>query len=196
MRRTLIMTLASTAVLAVAPGAALAHGHHHGGKHKGHRHAKVEKFGTDTSTQQNGGSTSGSSSSDTAGTVSSFSGGVLVIKLNDGSMVTGKVTPDTKIDCQAPAPTTSSGSDENGGNGDQNSGGDNEDQQSGAGGSQTASGHDASDTGENDANETDNQDQAQPACDSSALTPGAVVREAELNLSGGGATWKKVDLQK
>jgi hypothetical protein len=195
MRRTLIMTLASTAVLAVAPGAALAHGHHHGGKHKGHRHAKVEKFGTDTSTQQNGGSTSGSSSSDTAGTVSSFSGGVLVIKLNDGSMVTGKVTPDTEIDCQAPEPTTSGGSDENGGDGDQNSGGDN--QQSGGGDNQTAGGHDASDTNDNDANENDNENQqAQPACDSSALTTGAVVREAELKLSGGGATWKKVDLQK
>ncbi|HUZ28754.1 MAG TPA: hypothetical protein VMU90_05905 [Solirubrobacteraceae bacterium] len=190
MRRTLIMTLASTAVLAVAPGAALAHGHHHGGKHKGHRHSKVEKFGAATSTQQSGGSTSGSSSSDTAGTVSSFSGGVLVIQLNDGSMVTGKVTPDTEIECQAPAQTTSGGSDENGGDGSQN-------QQSGGGDSQTAGGHDASDTSENDASENANEDQqAQSTCDSSALTPGAVVREAELKLSGGGATWKKVDLQK
>jgi hypothetical protein len=189
MRRTLIMTLASTAVLAVAPGAALAHGHHHSGKHKGHRHAKVETFGTDTSTQQ-------PSSSDTAGTVSSFSGGVLVIKLNDGSMVSGKVTPDTEISCQAPSQTTSGGGDENGGDGDQNSGGDNEDQQSGAGGSQTAGGNEASDTGENDASETDNEGQSQPACDSSALTTGAVVREAELKLTGSGATWKQVDLQK
>jgi hypothetical protein len=182
------MTLASTAVLAVAPGAALAHGQHHG-KHKGHRHAKVEKFGTDTSTQQ-------SSSSDTAGTVASFSGGVLVIKLNDGSMVTGKVTPDTQIECQAPEQTTSGGSDENSGDGDHNSGGDNEDQQSGGGDNPTTGGHDASDTNDNDANENDNEDQAQPACDSSALTTGAVVREAELKLSGGGATWEKVDLQK
>jgi hypothetical protein len=127
--------------------------------------------------------------------VSSFSGGVLTIKLNDGSMVSGKVTPDTEIECSAPDQTTSGGTDENDGDGDHNSGGDNQDQQSGTGGNQTGQ-NEASDTNDNDASENDNEDQGQPACDSSALTTGAVVREADLKLSGGGATWKKVELQK
>ncbi len=186
MRRTLIMTIASTFVLAVAPGAALAH--HHGGKHKGHHHVRVKKFGSDTP-NPNGGTSS--SSSDTAGTVSSFSGGVLTIKLNDGSMVSGKVTNDTEIECRAPEsqPTTTGGDDS--GSGDDNSG--DGDHQGGDSQGQPAGSHDASDTGETE-NEDANEGQA--ACDSSALTPGAVVREAEVRISSGGATWKKVELQK
>jgi len=31
-------------------------------------------------------------------------------------------------------------------------------------------------------------------CDSSSLTPGAMVHEAELKLSGAGAVWDKVEL--
>lgn len=188
MRRTLIMTIASSFVLAVAPGAALAH--HHGGKHKGHHHrVHVKKFGSDTS-NPNGGTTS--PSSDTAGTVSSFSGGVLTLKLNDGSMVSGKVTNDTEIECKAPENQPTTGDDDNG-SGDDNSG--DGDHQGGDNQGQQAGSHDASDTGDN-GNENEDQNQGQAACDSSALTPGAVVREAELRISSGGATWKKVELQK
>jgi hypothetical protein len=176
------MTIASSFVLAVAPGAALAH--HHGGKHKGHHHrVHVKKFGSDTS-NPNGGTTS--PSSDTVGTVSSFSGGVLTLKLNDGSMVSGKVTNDTEIECQAPENQGDMARDD-GGPGDDNSGDgdhrgdDNQGQQAGE------------DNEANEANENENEGQA--ACDSSALTPGAVVREAELRISSSGATWKKVELQ-
>jgi hypothetical protein len=186
MRRTLIMTIASTFVLAVAPGAALAH--NHGGKHKGHHHrSHVKKFGSDS---QSGGS---NSSSDTAGTVASFSGGVLTIKLNDGSMVSGKVTNDTEIECKAPEQSQTTGDDDNGPGDDSTGDGDHQ----GSASSTQRPGSDASDvSGDNDANEGQNEDQGQAACDSSALTPNTVVRGAELSISSGGATWKKVELQK
>ena len=184
MRRTLIMTVASTAVLAVAPGAALAQHHHRGKHHRGHHRAHTERFGAPMS-----GSGTTSPSEDNAGTVASFSGGVLTLKLNDGSTVSGKATNDTEMECQSTQKAEMARDD--GGSGDHNSGDGNSgdgDRGDSSGQNQTA-GQD-----QNEANENDNQNGQ--ACDSSMLTPGTVVREAELRVSSGGATWKKIELQK
>jgi hypothetical protein len=207
MRRILLIVLAGTMALAVAPGVALA-GHHHRGKHKSHRHARVERFGSDTSTSGN----SSSTSSDTAGKVSSFSGGVLTIQLNDGSMVSGRVDNSTEIECQAPENRETSHEDggrgdDNSGDGDHNGGGDDQAQGDQNEANETNDANDANEANENEANQNDaneneanenegNEDQGQPACDSSALTMNTVVREADLRLTGSGATWKKVELQK
>ena len=181
MRKTLIMTVASTAVLAVAPGAALAQHHHRGKHHRGHHRAHTERFGAPMS-----GSGTTSPSEDNAGTVASFSGGVLTLKLNDGSTVSGKATNDTEMECQSTQKEEMARDD--GGRGDDNSGdGDHGDS---SGQNQTA-GQD-----QNEANENENENENGQACDSSMLTPGTVVREAELRVSSGGATWKKLELQK
>jgi hypothetical protein len=109
---------------------------------------------------------------DNAGTVASFDGTKLTIQLADGSMVSGTVNNDTEIECEGVDMShTSLHRDDEGR--DHSGGGDN----SGPG----------SNGGDNDDNDMEN-------CDSSSLTPGTFVHEAELKLSGAGAVWDKVEL--
>jgi hypothetical protein len=189
MRRILICTIASAAVVAIAPTSALAQ-HHRGRHHHHHHQARVHhrKFG---SLSQAPGSSSGGPSNptptnDTAGKVASFDSTtmVLIITLNDGSTVSGKVTPDTEIECQGTQGDMSqsfSGDDDGPGGGD-NSGGQGGDDQ----GEDNQGGDDQ---GEDDQGE-DNQQ-----CSTADLTQGAVVIGAELRISSAGASWDKVELQ-
>lgn len=177
MRKPLLTLLAVALVGAVVPAAALAH---HSRHHRARVHrARVrhERFGTTDS------STTGTTTpSDTAGTVASFTGGVLVIKLNGGSTVSGRVTDATEFECSMPASSATQSDLSRAGGGDQ-------------------SGSDTSPPGEDtgDQNDTgdgeDNGAQAQQ-CSSSALTSGSTttVREAELTVSSAGAVWHKVEL--
>jgi hypothetical protein len=113
--------------------------------------------------------------SDNAGTVQSFDGTKLTILLADGTTTeTGIVNNDTEIECEAadmssPSQTSFHRDDQGGDNSGPGDQGDNNDQ------------------GDDDNNEAQN-------CDTSALTPGAIVHEAELRLSGAGAVWDKVEL--
>ena len=101
MRRILFTALASTALLATAPVLALARDHHrrhdrpHAHHARGH-HARdhLRRFGSDNHV---GGER-------TAGTVMSFTNGVLRIALNDGSTVSGSVTKATRLECEATEP--------------------------------------------------------------------------------------------
>jgi hypothetical protein len=186
-RKVFFTALVSAALLVVAPASALARGHSSRGHHRVH-HARVhhvrshlKRFGTDVPSP---GPTT-PSSSDTAGTVASFSGGVLTIRLNDGSEIHGLVTDATELECTA-GMTTMMRSD-GGGSGD--SGGD----QSGDQGE-----HHGGDQGDDqgagdDRGDNDDTGGAQ-SCSSSALTPGAVVQGAELKVSSAGAIWDKVEL--
>ena len=180
MRRMLTLVLATSAVLAIAPAVALAHRHHHHHHHhRSHvRHSRIhhERFGRASQTQSGG-------SEDTAGTVTSFDNGVLTITLNDnnGTMVSGQVTDATELECTASSSSTQTG-DDNGDN-DQNSG-DNGDQSGDDNGSNSGD-----DNGSND----DQGDEGQ-MCTTASLTPGTVVREAELKINSSGATWDKVEL--
>jgi hypothetical protein len=63
------------------------HHHHH---HRG-AHARLERFGSGNPAAP---------ARDDAGTVVSFTGGTLTIKLRDGSSVTGKVTNATELKCE------------------------------------------------------------------------------------------------
>jgi hypothetical protein len=144
---------------------AVAHGRHH----RSHHHFRVHHRDFGHVNDMAG----------DAGTVAAFDSatGKLTIALNDGSgTVTGTVTPDTEIECEAANEPEhdnffhnndhGSGSGDNGDRGDDNNRGD----------------------------DNDNDDNNMENCDTSALTPGATVHEAELRLSGQGAIWDRVEL--
>src|SRR6476659_6134058 len=105
MKRLILSALAVSALTLAAPAAALAQHRHHRRHHHAH-HARVLTFKA-TSTPA-GPTTSSPASTESVGMVSSFEGGVLKITLNDGSVVAGKVTERTEIECG------SSGHDEDG----------------------------------------------------------------------------------
>jgi hypothetical protein len=186
MKRLGVITVASALVLGLAPASALARHHH-----KRHHHARVhhrahirhKRFGNistppATSTTP---TTPGMPPADAVGTVDSFSGGTLTIKLNNGSTVSGTVDSSTELECEAAEPADNSTIHEDGdGGGDHSGSGDN----GGSGGDDQGSGDDdqGDDQGEN------NQ------CTTADLTPGAFVRGAELRISSAGEVWDKVDL--
>jgi hypothetical protein len=117
MRRMLIAAVATTAL--ALPGVALAHAgeHQHGNEvqrehhgelhhHRHHHHAHLLTFHaqapvTAPSTGAGAPPPSASTIAERAGTIASFGGGTLTIALNDGSTVSGKVTPQTEIECDS-----------------------------------------------------------------------------------------------
>lgn len=173
MRRLTITLAAALMLAAMAPASALAR-HHHGRHHSRVRHARVERFGSDATS-----TSSGSSAADTAGTVQSFTGGVLTILLNDGSTVSGMVNNDTELECTAPETAETMHEDGDTGSGDQ----------SGSGEDQAESSEQETET--SDAGESESESR----CSTANLTPGTAVREAELRISSGGSVWKKVELE-
>jgi hypothetical protein len=179
--RRVVYTIAASALMAGAvPATALAHHHHH---HHGKaqlraHHNRLRHFGHQTTPPTS------TNSADNAGTVQSFTGGVLTLKLNDNSTVQGMVTNDTELECTAPqssttTPTTHEDGDRQGDNGPgDDQGGDNSP---------------GDDNGQGDDDQGEDQNQQQN-CSTADLTPGAVVHEAELRIGSTGATWKKVEL--
>jgi hypothetical protein len=104
-----------------------------------------------------------------AGTVTTFTGGVLTISLAKGGTLVAKVTPDTEIECDDDAAKASSdgpGDDDNEGD----SQGDDGDDHDGEHGDDGAS------------------------CGADPLTTGRQVKEAELQTQNGEAVWDKVEL--
>jgi hypothetical protein len=170
MRKIVLTVVATCAVVAFIPASALAHGHRH------HHHARIHHrtFGHDWS--QSGATTSNNPSSEQpAGTVASFTNGVLTITLSsNGQPFSGQVTPDTEIECQAAEPATMQShesGDDNGGGGDNNN-----------------------DQGDDDQGQGDDENNNPQNCDTSALTPGTVVQEARVTVSGAGVTFDKIEL--
>lgn len=193
--RRMIMTAVATVSLA-APSAALAHNgeHHRAGErhhhhHRGrHHHAHVLAFHAQAPASSNSATTSPSSTpatDDTAGTIASFTGGVLTITLNDGSTVSGKVTERTEIECAAPSASAADFSRHEGGD----EGGFDDRGNDGSGQSGPADGEHGDCPGHDD-----NGHDAAERCTSAALVPGASVKEAFLSVSREGSTWVKVEL--
>jgi hypothetical protein len=121
--------------------------------------------------------------------VTSFKAGVLIITLTDGTEVSGKVTEQTEIRCTPATPTTGGDDDEAGsGEGDQGSSTESLSNAGSQGDAHAASSGDDGEDGQ------DGPDEGQQSCTTAALTPGAMVREAELRLGSGGAVWDRVDL--
>jgi hypothetical protein len=112
-----------------------------------------------------------------AGSIASFTGGVLTVTLAGGGTLTATVTPDTEIECDD---STASASSSGGGPGDD---GDNDDdhgdRQNGRHGGDESDDHEGDDGGN---------------CDAEALTVGRKVAEGELKTAGGGVVWKTVEL--
>jgi hypothetical protein len=203
LKRNLLLAAATSSILALAaPSLALAQGrhHHHGARHasahkrNGHR-AHLLTFGGSL-TGSSGASTTGTPSSGAA-TVVSFTEETLTIELtSDKSLIKGKVTARTELECH-PAAGTSGGSD------DQQQSGDDQDRSEGgddgAPSSQTqnsaqqgAMAH-SSDVGDDQGEEEDEQE----SCNATALQPKAVVLRAELRIGDNGvAEWEKIELLK
>jgi hypothetical protein len=170
--RRLVFTVAATALMAgTVPATALAHDNH-GKAHVRAHHNRLHRFG-----HQRTAPTS-TNAADNAGTVQSFTDGVLTLTLNDGSTVKGTVSEATRLECFAPEQSSPRrmDTDRRGGDGPGDRGDDN-----GPGDDQRGD-----DQGE-DQNEGNN-------CSTADLTPGAVVHEAELRIDSAGAVWKKVEL--
>jgi hypothetical protein len=172
----LFLLMVSGALLVLTPASALARHHHKRHHTRHHARARILRFGTAMPSQSGSGGNdaqTGQGSDQNAGMVAGLTNGTLTITLNDGSTVSGKVTQDTQIECDSSGSTTMHADDasaENSNSGDDDSG--------------------SADSGDDDAQE----DQGAQSCSSSDLQPGTPVREAELKVSGAGATWDKVDL--
>lgn len=225
MRRILIATVATTAL--ALPGAALAHAgehqrgdepqrEHHGELHhaRHHRHHQAHLLAFHAQAQPGTGAVAGEGTSpspapvtaERAGTIASFTNGTLTIALNDGSTVSGKVTPRTEIECHAAMASAADNGDRGRDEGDDrgndngnNDANDNDANDNGSGpgpsGEQqgNVSGRDGRDDGDNDAGDDDAEDRAEH-CTQAALIPGASVREAVLSVQSPGASWVKLEL--
>jgi hypothetical protein len=174
MRRLLFICLASAALLVAAvPAAALARGHHPARRHHTRtHHARVrhERFGSDST------SIGAPSSEPSAGTVASFTNGVLTITVNDGSTVSGRVTGATELRCEAAEATEIEREHADGDHG----------------GSDDSGQDNVSGSDEN--HDEHGQEPGEHACDVSSLVPGTTVQEAELTVSSAGAIWSNVEL--
>jgi hypothetical protein len=182
-----------------APAGALGRAHGHHSKHQAKHHARhshrvkshIRRFAaSDPSAPAT------TTPSDNAGTVASFTNGVLTLTLNDKSTVSGKIADATEISCTSATPVSNDfrsrsrdGGGDNGGGDEQSGGQTSVSQQSG--GDDNGGGDDNNDGGDGDENGGGTQ-----TCDSSSLVPGAVVHEAELRIDSSGATFKKVELVK
>jgi len=207
MRRNLLMALGAISLALAVPSAALAHqgrGHHHHHKAKAkalHAKFRIVHIGATTTTPASTPASTPTTSPTTpttppenAGTVASYTGGVLTLTLNGGSTVSGKVTANTQIECVSatPAPPPAEQGDDNGPGDDQNGGEGNQGNQGqGQGnqgpGDQGNAGDDSGDQGAGSAPGT-----TEPPCDSSALVPGALVRAAELRIGPGGTELESI----
>ncbi|HVS28615.1 MAG TPA: hypothetical protein VHE14_03630 [Solirubrobacteraceae bacterium] len=180
--------------LAALPCSALAksrHGHARAKSHhrKGHKkQVRLQRFG----------SPPGASNPQNAGTVVSFANGVLTIRLTGADTVSGRVGNDTQVDCQTAQSAPPAQADDRvvGQQGDQG----NQPAPQGTPPTNPGSGQHGDNQGDNannddgDANDADDQGDDAQSCDSTALTPGTVVREAELSIGSQGSTFKTVEL--
>jgi hypothetical protein len=109
-----------------------------------------------------------------AGTVVSFTNGVLVVHLFNGDDVKGTVDDNTEIECEKAPPmtTTTAARTADDGPGDDEGGDDHGD----------------------DEGDDERDDENEAGCDASALVPGAVVKEAELKATAGGLMFREIEL--
>ncbi|HEY2766689.1 MAG TPA: hypothetical protein VGI76_00420 [Solirubrobacteraceae bacterium] len=214
-----IALIASTAFAALAcallPSGALAHGHHRGhhhARHARHHGRRLHAFGAHNGVgaQQTGSGGSTGSSAPTenvgptpgspagsAGTIVSFTEGVLTIKLGEGEKATtisGKVDEDTEIHCipapattppaTAPTSNTTANAADNGGWSD----GQRSDGEPGMHHDDQGSGDDR------DGGDRNLEGGQHCQCSTTNLTPGTIVRRAELQLDASGAVFREIVL--
>lgn len=189
MRRLLLVVASGSALALLSPAGALAHGHHrHHHHHRGHKHghrivvlhskAHVQHYGGADQTPPAGTPPATPPrppvTHEPAGTVLSFTGGVLTIRLKDGSTVSGKVTEDTRIMCH-PAPPASPPSPPENTPPPWSHGGDHQ----GVGGDDQGDGRRCTHGNH---------------CGTEALVEGAVVQQAILRVDESGSVFMRIDL--
>ena len=128
---------------------------------------------------------------ETVGTVLSFEAGVLKITLGDGSVVSGKVTEATRLECASAE--GQQGSDDDG---DVNEQGDDQNDHGGPPPVPSSQGQQGPGSSHGDDQHGSLSEVIQPECTTAALVAGAKVEEAELTLTSAGAVWEKVSLTK
>ena len=179
MKKVLLMVVASGALFALVPASALAK---HNDRRHHHHHARVIHVTP-------------------AGTVVSFTNGVLTIKANDGNVASGRVTNATELRCEQQEPAEIQSHDR--GRGGDIDRGDNDRGDNDRGDNDRADNDRAdNDRGDNDRGDNDrgddqgdnDNDEANEMCTTADLAPGAVVQRAELRISGAGAVWDDVEL--
>ncbi len=173
MRRILTTVLASSLLALAIPAAASAH---HGSRHRHHRRHHHTIVFSPTAKRSDSPSSPQTPITPTeqVATVASFEGGVLKLTLADGSTVSGKVTEGTEISCGCDGQHFEGGP--------QDFGHDNGDDH-------------GDDNGPGSFHHDDEQGQmGESNCGVSSLVAGAKVKEAELNVSGAGAFWEKIEL--
>ncbi len=216
--RRIIAALAPAIVMALAlaaPGVAFGHGRHdhhhrHGARHHKRHHAKsarVIKFtplagSTEGSTEGTSEET-GSTASESIGTVVSYEKEVLTIKLSDGSLRSGKVTNDTRVVCVSATSSESAGSTPSEGASESQGDGFNQDRPWGLwlrqGGScaepgSEEGGPESSGQGSDSGgwHEGDDVRGKSEVNLETVLVAGAIVKEAELRLTESGGVWETV----
>ena len=184
MRRILTTVLASSLLALAIPAAASAH---HGSRERHHHHRRHHHTIVFSPTARRSDSTTVTQTpaapTEQVATVASFAGGVLELTLADGSTVSGKVTENTEISCgcdghhfeDGPQGFGHDNGDDQGDQGDDNPG---------------FSHHDDPPFGAR----SDQGQMGEGSCGVSSLVPGAKVKEAELNVSGTGASWEHIEL--
>ena len=202
MRRIPIATALLAALFLAAPSASVAHRHHHHAHRLGrsgrrhHTHARIERLSPPSPTAP-----AGEPAGD-AGTVVSFEGGILKLRLANSSTVEGAVTSDTKIICAAEEATERTeragehddGGDEGGAGGEWH--GEGSQEGSPATATPTQERARASWLGGGDDGESDDEEpeEPSPSCGPSSLMKGAAVRVAELFLGPSGAVFRTIVL--
>jgi hypothetical protein len=193
MKRYLFAVLASLMVLVALPAASGARSHHerthHARHHRAHRarHVRIEHFrSADRGPSGTSSNPTTNPASEDAGTVQGFdSNHVLTLSLNNGSLVSGTVGPNTRIECRAMDEQFTR---DDGGPGSGDQSGDQSGQQ-GDNGDRGDNNDNGDDNGEDNGEANDNQ-----ACQMALQTPGTHVRDATLSVTSAGATWTLVEL--
>ncbi len=201
MKRLLIAATSSSMLLLATPGLASAahksrchhHAHHACANSKHARHARLITFGGPSTVTSPGAGVAPTAPStpaetpETAGTVTSFSAGVLTITLKDGSSVSGKVTEASELRCTSatPAPPRGDDSGDEPGSGSGGDGGVHGELGLGSHGDDMSGG----------ASDDEEGAEAPPsACTTASLVPGALVAEAELRIGAADVVWERVSL--
>jgi hypothetical protein len=137
-----------------------------------------------------------------AGTITSFTAGtapilgVLTIHLFTGDDVKGTVDANTEIQCEqrsAGQPTARTASEGPGGGGD-NQGDDGQGENQQGSGQQGDVQQGNGQHGDDDGNDQGDDDNGQAGCDATALTAGAIVREADLKATSTGLVFREIKL--
>ena len=133
----------------------------------------------------------GTEDGDEAGTITSFdaSSGKLVIRLLNGDEVSGKVTSKTEIECEASDDDFDAKASRRGEEDEDEDEGEDEDEDEGDDRHGGDEDKDHGGRGDDDDRDHDRD------CGTEALTTGARVHEAELEISGSrGAVWREIEL--